>query len=221
MFGSKESALMPTRLIAKGYAIASLDYRLSGDALFPAAVEDCKAAIRWLRAHGSQYGPLDTDRIIVWGESAGAHMASMLGVTCASPRGDDFEVGDHLDKSSAVAGVVAYYGPSDFLQMDKHAPQDGKSQPHDPADSPESLYMGGPIQEIPDKVARANPVTYVSAEEKAPPFFLAHGTEVSKYPPGTNFLESWGLEFFFLRKVLTWTRIILCLTTRASCCTKR
>lgn len=182
MFGSKESALMPTRVVSQGYAIASLDYRLSGDAIFPAAVEDCKAAVRWLRAHADQYGPLDTDRIVVWGESAGAHMASMVGVTCASPKGDDFEVGDHLDKSSAVAGIVAYYGPSDFLQMDKHAPQDGKSQLHDGPDSPESKYIGGPIQEIPDKVARANPVTYISAEEKAPPFFLAHGTEVSKDP---------------------------------------
>lgn len=180
MFGSKESALMPTRVLSKGYAIASLDYRLSGDALFPAAVEDCKAAVRWLRAHASEYGPLDTDRIIVWGESAGAHMASMLGVTCASPKGDDFEVGDYLDKSSAVSGIVAQYGPSDFLQMDKHAPQDGKSLPHDHPESPESKYIGGPIQELPDKVARANPVTYVSAGEKAPPFFLAHGTEVRR-----------------------------------------
>lgn len=180
MFGSKESALMPSRLLSRGYAIASLDYRLSGDAVFPAAVEDCKSAVRWLRANGGKYGPLDTDRIIAWGESAGAHIASMLAVTCSSPKGHDFEVGDHLDKSSAVSGVVAYYGPSDFLQMDKHAPQDGKSISHDLPESPESIYIGGPIQDVPDKVARANPVTYVSAEEKAPPFFFAHGTEVRK-----------------------------------------
>lgn len=117
MFGSKESPLMPARLLAKGFAIASLDYRLSGDAIFPAALEDCKSAVRWLRAHAAEHN-LDTDRVVAWGESAGAHQASMLGVTCASARGDDFEVGDHLDMSSAVAGVVAYYGPTDFLQMD-------------------------------------------------------------------------------------------------------
>lgn len=122
MFGSKESPLMPTRLLSKGFAIASLDYRLSGDAIFPAALEDCKSAVRWLRAHAAEHN-LDTDRVIAWGESAGAHQASMLGVTCASARGDDFDVGDHLDVSSAVAGVVAYYGPTDFLQMDKQVSQ--------------------------------------------------------------------------------------------------
>lgn len=177
LFGSKVTGLMPNRVITKGYAIASLDYRLSGDAIFPAALEDCKSAVRWLRAHADQYS-LDANRIVAWGESAGAHQASMLGVTCASPEGDEFEVGDHLDTPSVVSGVVAYYGPTDFLQMDAQAPQDGKSQLHDPAQSPESKYIGGPIQEIPDKVARANPITYLSSEEKAPPFFLAHGTTV-------------------------------------------
>lgn len=179
MFGSKESALMPSRLFAKGYAIASLDYRLSGDAIFPAALEDCKAAVRWLRAHASEYN-LDSERIVAWGESAGAHQATMLGVTCASPEGDEFEVGDHLDRSSAIAGVVAYYGPTDFLQMDAQAPKDGMSLLHDPPDSPESKYIGGTIQEIPEKVARANPLTYVQAGERPPPFFLAHGRSESK-----------------------------------------
>lgn len=115
MYGSKESPLMPARLLAKGIAIASLDYRLSGDAIFPAALEDCKSAVRWLRAHAAEHN-LDTDRIVAWGESAGAHQASMLGVACSAD--DRFDVGDHLDSSSAVAGVVAYYGPTDFLQMD-------------------------------------------------------------------------------------------------------
>lgn len=111
--------LLPSRLLARGIAIASLDYRLSGDAVFPAAVQDCKAAVRWLRAH-AEYG-FDAARVVAWGESAGAHLASMLGVTCSSSAGADeeeFEVGDHLDVSSAVAGVVAYYGPTDFMQMD-------------------------------------------------------------------------------------------------------
>lgn len=178
MFGSKETPLMPGRLVSKGYAVASLDYRLSGDAIFPAALEDCKAAVRWLRAHAAEYD-LSADTMVAWGESAGAHQASMLGVTCASPRGDEFEVGDHLDTSSAVAGVVAYYGPTDFLQMDAQAPKDGKSLSHDPADSPESKYIGATIQEVPEKVARANPITYLSEGEKPPPFFLAHGSSES------------------------------------------
>lgn len=183
MFGSKESPHLPARLLSRGYAIASLDYRLSGDAPFPAALEDCKAAVRWLRARGAAEHGLDPGAVVAWGESAGAHQASMLGVTCGSgsgspEEGGEFDVGDHLGASSAVAGVVAYFGPTDFLQMDAQAPGDGRSQLHDPADSPESRYIGAAIQEVPEKVARANPITYVSEEgaAKLPPFFLAHGT---------------------------------------------
>ncbi|ROV88899.1 hypothetical protein VSDG_08907 [Cytospora chrysosperma] len=175
MFGSKESPLMPARLLPKGYALASLDYRLSGDAPFPASLEDCKSAVRWLRAHAAEYG-LDADRFVAIGESAGGHQASMLGVTSFS---DGFDVGDHLGVSSAVQGVVPYYGPSDFLQMDANAPQDGKSMKHDPPGSPESLYIGAPdgIQSVPEKVALANPITYISAGKKLPPFFIAHGVD--------------------------------------------
>lgn len=175
MFGSKESSLMPTHVLSKGYALASLDYRLSGDAVFPASLEDCKSAVRWLRAHAGEYG-LDAGRFVALGESAGGHQASMLGVTSPS---DGFDVGDHLDVSSAVQGVVPFYAPSDFLQMDANAPQDGRIQSHDPADSPESLYIGAPdgIQAVPEKVARANPITYISAGKKLPPFFIAHGVD--------------------------------------------
>lgn len=186
---------MPGRLLSKGFAIASLDYRLSGDAIFPAALEDCKSAVRWLRAHATDPKfSLNSDSIVAWGESAGAHLASMLGVTCASPKGDEFEVGDNLDKSSAVAGVVAYYGPTDFLQMDVQAPKDGMSLSHDLPDSPEAKFIGGTIQEVPEKVARANPVTYISEQEKSPPFFLAHGKSESISP---------GLFMYFPRLSLT------------------
>lgn len=171
---------MPSRLISKGYAIASLDYRLSGDAVFPAAVEDCKAAVRWLRAHATEYR-LNPSRFIAFGESAGAHHAVFLGVTSPAGVGDELDVGDHLDQSSAVQGVVDYYGPSDFLQMDAHTLPDGKNQKHDPPGSPESLYVGAidGIQNAPEKSVRANPITYLS-EGKAksvPPFFISHGVK--------------------------------------------
>lgn len=171
---------MPSRLLARGHAIASLDYRLSGDAVFPAAVEDCKAAVRYLRAHAAQYN-LDLARFVAFGESAGAHHAVFLGVTSPPGVGDSLDVGDHLELSSAVQGVVDYYGPSDFLQMDAHGMPDGKNQAHDPPDSPESLYVGaiGGIQSEPEKAGRANPITYLS-EGKAkavPPFFIAHGVD--------------------------------------------
>ena len=83
----------------------------------------------------------------------------------------EYEVGAHLDVSSRVQCVVDYFGPTDFLQMDTQRLPDGMI--HDTPDSPESELVGGPIQEHPDKVARANPVTYVAAD--APPFLIVHG----------------------------------------------
>ncbi|CAN8099880.1 unnamed protein product [Discula destructiva] len=199
MGGSKMSPLMPIRLLSANppVAIASLDYRLSGDGPFPAALQDCKSAVRWLRAHADDFG-LDSARFVAWGESAGAHMASMLGVTCASTEEDggveDFEVGDELGVSSAVAGVVAYYGPSDFLKMDEQALKDGKSLHHNPPDSPESRYIGATITEAPEKVARANPITYISAEAKPPPFFLAHGKNDHIVPYGQSLILEEALK---------------------------
>jgi len=164
--GDKRDPL-PLEYLAQGYALASINYWLSQHALFPAQIEDCKAAVRWLRAHAQEFG-LDPQRFAAWGPSAGGHLAAMLGVTGDV---DEFETGENLDVSSRVQAVVDYYGPTDFLQMDAHRTPDGML--HDPADSPESLLIGGSIQENPDKVARANPVTYVSAD--APPFLIVHG----------------------------------------------
>ena len=168
MFGTKQTELAPKHLREKGYAVASLDYRLSGDAHFPAAVEDCKAAVRWLRANSELYS-LDPERFVAWGESAGAHHAAMLGTTADT---ETFDVGEYLHVSSAVQGVVDYYGPTDFLQMDDNALEG--SQKHNPPDSPESKYIGGAITEHLEKVQRANPITYISVS--TPPFFIAHGT---------------------------------------------
>jgi acetyl esterase/lipase len=164
--GSKRSGV-PIDYLQKGYAIASINYRLSQHALFPAQIEDCKAAVRWLRAHADRYG-LNPERVAAWGPSAGGHLAAMLG-TAGHVRA--FDVGEHLDQPSAVRAVVDYYGPTDFLQMDAHRLPNGMR--HDPADSPESELVGGAIQEHPDRVARANPITYVTPE--APPFLVVHG----------------------------------------------
>jgi acetyl esterase/lipase len=168
--GSKEGLEFdapPLEYLDRGYAIASLNYRLSQHALFPAQIEDCKAAVRWLRAHAQQF-QLDPNRFGSWGPSAGGHLAAMLGTAGGVA---EFEVGEHLDISSRVQAVVDYFGPTDFLQMDAHRPPDGMI--HDTADSPESQLVGGAIQEHPDWVARANPVTYVASD--APPFLIVHG----------------------------------------------
>jgi acetyl esterase/lipase len=164
--GSKEDRI-PFEMLEQGYAIASLNYRLSQHALFPAQIEDCKAAVRWLRAQAGTYG-LDPARVAAWGESAGGHLAAMLG-TAGHAR--EFEVGSSLEHSSRVQAVLDFFGPTDFLQMDAHRPPDGFV--HDSPDSPESELVGGPIQERPAEVARANPITYVTSE--APPFLVVHG----------------------------------------------
>jgi acetyl esterase/lipase len=164
--GSKEQGV-PTEYVGRGYAVASINYRLSQHAKFPAQIEDCKAAVRWLRAHAAEYH-LDPNHIAAWGSSAGGHLAAMLGTT-----GDtkEFDVGLNLDQPSRVQAVVDYFGPTDFLQMDAHRLSTGMV--HDPADSPESELVGGAIQENKEKTARANPITYVSAAD--PPFLICHG----------------------------------------------
>ena len=155
-------------LVRYGYAVASINYRLSQEAIFPAQIHDCKAAIRWLRAHAAEYH-LDPNRIGAWGDSAGGYLVAMLGVA-----GEVLELeGDlgNLDYSSRVQAVCDWYGPSDFLRMNDVP----GTMDHDAPDSPESQLIGCPIQENPDKVAHANPITYVTPA--APPFLIMHGDQ--------------------------------------------
>lgn len=162
-------------MLPRGYAVASIEYRMSQEALFPAQIEDCKAAVRWLRAHAKSYG-LDPDRFAAWGDSAGGHLSALLGTTGGVR---DFDRGDHLDVSSRVQAVCDYYGPTDFLQMDDHLPA-RVARSHDRADSPESRLIGGPIRENKEKVARANPITYITPA--AAPFLIVHGDDDGLVP---------------------------------------
>lgn len=177
---------VPLEYLGKGYAIASIGYRLSQHALFPAQIEDCKAAVRWLRANARTYG-LDPLRFAAWGPSAGGHLAALLGTT-----GDvrEFEVGVNLQFSSRVQAVVDYFGPTDLLQMDAHRLPGGMV--HDGPDSPESQLVGGPIQQHPDRVARANPITYVSPDD--PPFLIVHGDADPLVPHHQSVLLAAALE---------------------------
>jgi acetyl esterase/lipase len=163
-------------LLDAGYAVASVEYRLSGEAIFPAGVRDVKQATAYLRAHAAELN-LDPSFFAAWGRSAGGHLAAMLGVT--SGQATEF---DDQDGDSSVQAVVNWYGPSDFLLMDAQfiaSPPDGDvpaAQNHDDPQSPESKWIGGPIQDLPGVTARANPITYVAgATAPLPPFFLAAG----------------------------------------------
>jgi len=158
------------RMTERGYAAASINYRLSQQAVFPAQIEDCKAAIRWLRANASKHN-IDPDHIGVWGSSAGGHLVAILG-TSGDVKELEGTVGNNLDHSSRVQAVCDFFGPTDFLQMDAHM-LPGSRLVHDSAESPESRLVGGPIQEDKDKVARADPITYVTDDD--PPFLIMHG----------------------------------------------
>jgi Esterase/lipase len=164
--GSKNDC-MAGRLVADGYAVASISYRLSGEAAFPAQLADCKAAIRWLRAHADSYG-LDPDRIGAWGMSAGAYLAVMLGVT-GGEDGLDLN-GSNEGYSSAVQAVCDFYGPTDFLRMDSFI----GSFSHDAPQSAESMLLRGPIQAHRDRAERASPLSYIREGAKLPPFLIVH-----------------------------------------------
>lgn len=167
--GNKEADVPKLiRLAQNGYFCASIEYRLSSEAIYPAQIEDCKCAIRFLRANADKFN-LDPDRIGVWGSSAGGHLASLLGTTGAY---DIYKgSGEWGEYSSNVQAVCTWYGPSDLLQMGGH---------HNSPQSPESLLIGGSIQENKEKAARANPITYIS--NKTPPFLIMHGDEDTTVP---------------------------------------
>ncbi|MEM9585828.1 MAG: sulfatase-like hydrolase/transferase [Planctomycetota bacterium] len=151
------------------YAAATVGYRLSGEATWPAQIHDCKAAVRWLKAHADQYN-LDTERFAASGGSAGGHLAAMLGVS-ADVEELNGTLGNHADQSSRVDCVFERYGPTDLLSMND-AP--GKLD-HDAPNSPESRLIGGPIQENQSLARSASPTHYVTQDDA--PFLILHGTE--------------------------------------------
>lgn len=164
--GSKNGIGSCVRVLEHGFALASVEYRLSGEAKFPAAIEDCKAAVSYLRLHAKKYG-LNAEQIGVWGSSAGGHLVALLGTTNDS---DVFNTHPVCKKASPrVQAVCNWFGPTDFLRMNDFP----STIDHDSPTSPESLFIGAPIQENKDLVARANPITYAS--ESDPPMLLMHG----------------------------------------------
>jgi acetyl esterase/lipase len=166
--GKDQQVGVASWLALRGFAVAAIDYRMSYEAKFPAQIHDCKAAVRWLRAHAGKYR-LDSERIGAWGASSGGHLAAMLG-TSTYVKELEGDLGNP-DQSSRVSAVVDFYGPTDFLKMDAAAPPGGAM--HDPPDSPESELVGGPIQENREKATLANPISYITPQ--APPFLILHG----------------------------------------------
>lgn len=158
-----------SRFVASGeYAGVSVGYRLTNEAQWPAQINDCKAAIRWIRGNAKEYN-LDPDKIAVWGSSAGGHLVSMLG-TSGDVKELEGNLGAFTSQSSRVSCVVNYYGPEDFVTMvTQQSTMDRTTK-----DYPEALLIGARVQDAPDKAKAASPITYVSSDD--PPFLTAHGT---------------------------------------------
>lgn len=173
--GDKRDDHMDTYLkfLKKGIAVASIEYRLSGEAIFPAAVLDCREAIRFARTHAADY-QLDPEHFGVIGGSAGGNLSAMLGMNI--PNGEfPGEEGKTFDQSCHVNVAVDQFGPIDFKVMDDQARENKISfVDHDLPTSAESSYMGGPLQELDDGyVAKANPITYINP--KMSPLLVQHG----------------------------------------------
>ncbi|WP_421681689.1 alpha/beta hydrolase [Stutzerimonas urumqiensis] len=154
---------------SRGYVVAAINYRLAGEARFPAQLHDAKAAVRWLRANAQTYG-IDPDRIVAWGGSAGGHLAALLGTTGGV---DALEgSGGNPEYSSRVQAVVNYYGLTDLLSLDSEPIPGGLV--HDSPEAAETGLLGCQLSECPDKAAAASAVTYVSGDDAA--FLNVHGT---------------------------------------------
>ena len=151
--------------VQRGYAAASLNYRLSQQAIFPAQIIDCKAAIRWLRAHAGAYG-LDAGRVVAGGHSAGGHLAALVGTT-----GDvsKFDVGPNLGQKSNVQAVLWFAGVGDLVSRTLIPGYEGEQDAH----SGESGLVGGPVLQTTQVAYAASPITYVDAH--TPPFAIFHG----------------------------------------------
>lgn len=159
-------------LPADGYAVAVVEYRVSGEARYPAPLHDLKAAVRWIRANASEYN-LDPDRVAAWGSSAGAHLLSLLAVTNDIPEFEG-EVGGNLECSSTVISVIDHYGPSDLTMMGEDTNSiPGVMELFGTATAPEARLLGFIPGENPEEAAKANPITYVRKETV--PFLIMHG----------------------------------------------
>ncbi|MCJ1907670.1 alpha/beta hydrolase [Planococcus ruber] len=167
--------------VNRGYAVAAVNYRLSGESLFPAAISDVKAAIRYLKANAEEYN-LDPDKIAAWGSSAGGHLAALAGTS-----GDDNALESknmaNASYSSDVQAVVDWYGQIDFLKIDEQFEGSGiapKIGDRSAADSPESKFLGGSLADKAEAAEKANPETYIT--ENDPAFLIQHGSADPNVP---------------------------------------
>ncbi len=160
--GSKDRT-HASRLAERGYAVASINYRLAQEAVFPAQIEDCKAAVRWLRANAEKYG-LDPTRIGAWGSSAGGHLVALMGTSGGMSKLEG--KGGNKEYPSRVQAVCDWYGPADFIAWYEMFGLTG-------GNNPVTKLIGGSFEEKRDTAILASPTTHVTVDD--PPFLIMHG----------------------------------------------
>jgi len=168
--------------------VASIEYRLSGEAPFPAQIEDCKAAVRWLRANAAKYN-LDADRIGAWGHSAGGHLSALLGTSGGVQELEGN--GDNMSYSSRVQAVRDVSGPADLLRL-YHDASDASTGTRPKATSYIDALLGGPAEQNKTKAMAASPITYVSKDD--PPFLIIHGENDFSVPASQGELLAAALK---------------------------
>lgn len=187
--GDKADRSQARRLVCRGYAVAAINYRLSGVAIFPAQIHDVKAALRFLRANASNYG-LDASRIAVFGSSAGGHLAALAGTSDGADGLEDTAAGN-APVSSRAQAIVDWYGPTRLTEMDAQLAMQGcpaGSARHNDAGSAESELLGCTLGDAAcaSSAARADPTSY--SDRSDPPHLIMHGTEDCVSPEGQSAL---------------------------------
>jgi len=178
--GGSKAGSPSAGMISKGYVAASVEYRFSQKALFPAQIQDCQAALRWLRANSKKYN-FDPDHIGVWGSSAGGHLVALVGTSGGKKA--FASIGGNEDQSDRVQAVCDYYGPSDFNAVMQQAEDDKNVKNifkfNTPGD-PYSGLIGVPLGSDKQKGDAVSPVHYVSKDN--PPMLILHGTADALVP---------------------------------------
>ena len=190
-------------LVEHGFVVVSINYRLTSSAPYPAQIQDCKGAVRFLRAHAAEYG-IDPNRIGAWGESAGGHLAALLG-TSGGAAAVEGTVGGNASQSSRVQCVVDWFGPTDLTRFTDQA-----TAAHHPVNRFDAFVMrafvGGTPEEHLDVIQLANPIRFLpvvgpaaavataTAAVALPPFLIMHGTNDRTVPIGQSQLLADALK---------------------------
>lgn len=165
-------------LAKRGYVVASIGYRgtFADDVRFPAAVQDTKEAIRFMRAHADEY-LVDVDRVALLGDSSGGHTVAMAALTGAEER---FNIGENLDQRTDVKSCVIYYGPNDLLNLVPDRIAEGKKLRPGEGEFPfeaREIFQDDFLQDPQRMLADASPVNYIAKDKSMPPFLFLNGDE--------------------------------------------